>query len=106
MADFVNLFASPQIKTIVLLIVVDLVLGVIGGLMKKEFVLGKVASFMKTGILGYVLTFVIVKIIAQAQPTLSWLVTIAYVLVVAALAGSILDALAKFGLPIPKILRK
>ena len=40
MSDLVNLFANSQTQWILILIVVDVVLGIIGALIKKDFVLG------------------------------------------------------------------
>jgi len=106
MADLVIIFATSQVQTIVILIVVDMVLGIIAALLKKNFALGKVAGFMKTGILKYVFTFAVLVLIGQALPAMAIVVKISYFLIVLALIGSILDNLGKMGLPIPKILRK
>lgn len=101
-----EILAASQIKNIVILIMVDVVLGIIAALLKKEFVLGKLAGFMKRGVLKYVLGFAILALVGSAIPSLSWAVTAGYVLVVLALIGSILDNLGKLGLPLPRILRK
>jgi len=106
MQDFVNLFANSWVQTIVILILVDVVLGIIAAFTKKEFVIGKVAGFVKTGFIKYVLGFVIVEIVGEALPSLAMIVTVAYWLIVIALFGSILSNLGKMGLPIPKILKK
>ncbi len=106
MAEFLILLAASGVKIIVVLIGIDVILGVIGALLKKEFVLGKLAGFMRKGILPYVLGFVVLVLAGQAVPALGTIVTIAYWLIVLALIGSILDNLGKMGVPIPKILRK
>ncbi len=106
MVDFVNLFANSWVRTIVILILVDLVLGIIAAFIKKDFVIGKVAGFMKTGFIKYVFGFVIVEIVAEALPSFAMIITVAYWLIVVALFGSILNNLGKMGLPMPKILRK
>jgi len=91
---------------IVLLIGIDVILGIIAALMKKEFVIGKLAGFMKRGVLVYVFGFAVISAVGEVLPSLSFMVSVAYWLIVLALAGSILDNLGKIGLPIPKILRK
>ena len=106
MEDLINLFATSQIQTIVILISVDVVLGIVVAFLKKEFVLGKVADFVKKPVLGYVLGFAILTMVGQALPALAIVVAVAYILIVLALIGSILDNLGKLGLRIPKILRK
>lgn len=106
MADFVNLFANPWVRTIVILILVDLVLGIIAAFLKKNFVIGKIAGFVKTGFIKYVFGFAIVEIVAEALPSFAMIVTVVYWFIVVALFGSILDNLGKMGLPMPKILRK
>lgn len=106
MEDILNIFASAQIKNIVILIGIDVILGIIAALKSKEFVLGKLAGFMKRGILTFVFGFAVMIMVGEAIPSLSMVVTITYWLVVLALVGSIMDNLGKLGLPIPKILKK
>ncbi|MFH1575872.1 MAG: phage holin family protein [Candidatus Nealsonbacteria bacterium] len=102
----IEILANNQVQMIVLLIGIDAVLGIIAALMKKEFVLGKVASFMKRGVLVYVFGYAVISAVGEAIPSLAMVVTAAYWLIVLALIGSVLDNLGKIGLPIPKILRK
>ncbi|MFH1423556.1 MAG: phage holin family protein [Candidatus Nealsonbacteria bacterium] len=103
---FIEILATSQVQMIVTLIGVDVVLGIIVALIKKTFVLGKVAGFMKRGVLVYVFGFAVISAVGSALPSLSIMVTLAYWLILLALAGSILDNLGKLGLPVPKILRK
>jgi len=106
MEDILNIFGGAQMKNIVMLIGVDVILGIIAALKSKEFVLGKLAGFMKRGILTYVFGFAVMIMIGEALPSLSMVVAVAYWLVVLALIGSILGNLGKLGLPIPKMLKK
>jgi phage-related holin len=106
MADLIEIFATPQIQMIVILIAVDVVLGILAALLKKDFILGKLAGFMMKPVLGYVFGFAVLVMVGQALPGLTAVAEIAYFLIVLALIGSILDNLAKLGVPIPKILRK
>jgi len=106
MQQLIALFGTTQIKWIVVLIVVDIILGIIAALLKKDFRLGKMAGFMKRGILGYVLGFAVLEMVAQALPGLAIVTMIAYILVILALVGSILNNLGKMGLPIPAYLKK
>lgn len=106
MSDLLKILATSQIQMIVVLIAVDVVLGILAALSKKDFVLGKLAGFMVKPVLGYVLGFVILVMVGQALPSLAIVVTMAYFLIILSLIGSILDNLGKLGLPMPKILRK
>lgn len=102
----IEILANNQVQMIVLLIGIDVVLGIIAALIKKEFVLGKVAGFMKRGVLVYVFGFAIISAVGEVLPSFDMAVTVAYWLIILALAGSILDNLGKIGIPIPKMLRK
>ena len=106
MSSLFDALASSQIQIITILVAVDVVLGVVAAFIKKEFVLGKVAGFMGKGVLVFVLGFAVLAAVGEAFPSLALVVTVAYWLVILALAGSILDNLGKMGLSIPKILRK
>lgn len=106
MEQLFALFGTSQIQWILILIAVDVVLGVIGALVKKEFQLGKVAGFMKRGIMTYVLGFAILEIVAQVLPALAMFTAVAYFLILLALVGSILSNLGKFGLKLPGFLTK
>jgi len=104
MTELVALFATSQIKMIVTLIAVDVILGLIAAILKKEFRLGKVAKFMKSSVLKYVLSFAVLELVAVALPSLAMVTGIAYVLVVLALISSILSNIAKMGVPLPAYL--
>jgi len=102
----IEILANNQVQMIVTLIGVDVILGIIAALVKKDFVIGKLAGFMKRGVLVYVFGFAVLSAVGEALPSLATAVTIAYWLIVLALIGSILDNFGKIGLPIPKVLRK
>ena len=106
MQQLFALFGTSQIQWILILIAIDVVLGVIAALIKKDFRLGKLACFMKKGVLAYVLGFAVLEIVAQVLPALTMIITLAYFLIILALVGSILNNLAKFGLPLPSYLKK
>ena len=106
MADLIALFGTLQMQIIVILIALDVVLGIIARIVKKDFVFGKLANFMKGPILGYVLGFAVIEMVGQALPKLALIVPVVFVLIVIALLASILKNLGRFGLPLPGILRK
>ena len=106
MAQLVALFGTTPIKYILILIAVDVVLGIIAALIKKDFRLGKLAGFMKKGVVGYILGFVVLEMVASALPSLAMLVSVAYILILLALVGSILQNLGKMGVKLPTYLMK
>lgn len=104
--DPIALFATTQIKWIVILLGLDVVFGIIGALIKKDFALWQIAKFMHGPVLSYILGFVVLEIVAQALPSLAFITSIAFVLVVVALAASIIGNLGRWGVPMPKLLKK
>jgi phage-related holin len=106
MPELIALFSTFQIKWIVILISIDVILGIIAAILQKNFRLGKVAKFMGTPVLGYLLGFATLEAVAQALPSLSWAVLAAFVLIILALIGSILNNLGKMGLSLPAYLKK
>lgn len=106
MLDILALFGTSQIQIIVILIVVDVVLGIISAVVKKDFLFGKLADFMKVPVLAYILGFAILEMVAQALPSLALIVSIAFVLIVLALLASIFKNLGRLGLPLPGTLKK
>ncbi|OIO46462.1 MAG: hypothetical protein AUJ31_01655 [Parcubacteria group bacterium CG1_02_39_15] len=106
MPQLIALFGTTQIYWILILIAVDIVLGIIAALLKKDFRLGKLAGFMGKGILAYVLGFAVLEVVVQALPSLVMIVQAAYILIILALVGSILQNLGKMGLKLPAFLLK
>ena len=95
------LSVPPKIKYIILLIAIDVVLGIIGAIMKKDFRLGKLANFTVKPVLGYVFGFIVLANLVKPL-----IVTVTFVLIVLALIGSILTNLGKLGLSVPAYLKK
>jgi len=106
MAGVIALFGTSQVQTIVVLIAIDVVLGIIAALYRKEFDFGKLCKFMREPVLAYIFGFVIIEIVAQALPSLAFILSVAFVLVVIALLASIFGNLGKLGLPLPRSLKK
>ncbi len=106
MSELIFVLGTSQVQWIVTLIAVDVVLGIIAALMKKNFRLGKLAGFMFGPVLGYVFGFAILVLVAQVLPALAMVATVAYFLILLALIGSILNNLAKLGLSLPSYLKK
>ena len=106
MLDILALFATPQMQWIVILLGIDVVLGVIAALVKKEFVFGKLCNFMKGPVLAYVFGFAVITLVGSALPSLAFIVPVVFVLVLFALLASVFGNLGKLGLPLPGTLKK
>jgi phage-related holin len=104
--DITALFGTTQMQWIVILLAVDVVLGIIAAIIKKEFAFGKLGNFMKGLVLAYVLGFAVIEIVGQALPKLVLIVPAVFILVIISLLASILKNLGRFGLPLPAILKK
>ena len=102
MLDLISYFGTWEMQVIVTLIVIDVILGLIAALVKKNFSLAKVANFMKCAVIYFVFGFVIVEIIGEQLPQLSFTVVVSFILIVIALLASILKNLGKLGIPVPK----
>lgn len=106
MSELVTLFSGVEVKWIVTFIVINIILGIIGALVKKDFRLGKLADFMHKPILGYVFGYAVIEMVAQALPSLDFILQAAFILIILALAGSIVHNLGKMGLALPSYLKK
>ena len=106
MSEIIALFGTTQMQWIVILVAVDVILGIIATLFKKEFAFSKIGNFMKGPVLAYLLGFAVIEMVGQALPKLALIVPAAFILVAIALSASILKNLGKFGLPLPGILKK
>ena len=106
MEEVIALFATAQIKWIVILLGIDIILGIIGALIKKDFSFWQLSKFMKGPVLGYVLGFVVLELVVKAIPRLSFIAPVAFILIVISLVASIIGNLGKWGVPLPKWLQK
>ena len=106
MGEIVSLFATVYVQWIVILVVVDVILGIIAALTKGDINLSQLAKFMKKNVLPYILGFAVIELVAQAWPAYAMIVPVVFIIIVIALAASILGNLGKLGLPVPKMVKK
>ena len=106
MTEIISFFGTWQMQVIVILIAIDVLLGIIAALIKKYFVWGKLANFMKGPVLSYVFGFAIVQVVGNTLTNLDFIVPVAYVLIVIVLVASIFRNLGKLGIPVPSDLKK
>ena len=101
MLQLVDFFGTTQVQWILILIGIDVVLGVLGAVVKKEFRFGRLAAFMHQGVLAYVFGFVVLEMAAQALPQLGFAVPVAFILVLASILASCVRNLKKLGFVLP-----
>ena len=106
MIDILTLLKTSEMKWIVTLIAIDVLLGIVAALVKKDFRLGKVADFTFKPVLAYILGFGILMLVPTAIPSLAKIGQFSYILVLLALTGSILNNLSRLGLKLPSYLKK
>lgn len=106
MLEITSLFATWQMQTIIILIAIDVVLGIIAAIFRKDFAWTKLANFMKAPVLGYVLGFAVIEMVGYSLPSLAFIVPVAFALVVITLFASIAGNLGKIGLPLPGTLKR
>ena len=101
MPGLVDLFSTTQVQIIVALIAIDVVLGVFGAVVAKEFRFGKLGGFLKGSVLGYVLGYGVLELVAEGIPSLAFVLPVAFLLIVISLVASLFRNLNKLGLPLP-----
>lgn len=106
MKELIDVLATTQMKLVVILLAIDVVLGIIGALVRKDFAFRKLGNFAKGPVLGYIFGLGVLGLVGAAIPGLAIIVPVAAVLVVIALLGSIVRNLGRIGVPLPGILKK
>ena len=101
MPGLVDIFSTTQVQIIVALIAIDVVLGVLGAVAKKEFRFGKLGGFLKGSVLGYVFGYGVLALVAEGIPSLAFILPVAFLLIVISLVASLFRNLNKLGLPLP-----
>lgn len=106
MADLISYFGTWQMQVIATFIALDVLLGVIAALIRREFLWSKLANFMKIPVLSYLFGFAVVEIIGETLPSLNFTVMVAFVLIVITLLASVFRNLSRLGIPVPDGLKK
>jgi phage-related holin len=106
LTDLIDYLGTWQIQVITTLLAIDVLLGIVAALFKKDFVWGKLANFMKVPVLAFIFGFGIIEIVAVALPALNFIVIVSFVIIVIVLLASIFKNLAKIGIPVPDHFKK
>lgn len=105
--DFATAFGTLQMRVIAIFLAVDIILGIAAAIAGKSFNFNKVANFMATGVLPYLLGFAVVVMVASGFATYGWIAsTVIFVAIILKLLGSIISNLASLGVNMPPILKK
>lgn len=104
--DILDLFANSQMKWIVILIAIDFALAVIAAIIKNDFSFAKLGNVMKIPVLGYILGFAVIESVGISLPSINYVVSVVFILIVVALLASIIGNIGKLGVPVPKSLKK
>lgn len=102
--QFIELANTSKLTVIVALIAANFVLGIATSLYNKTFQLKKVADFLLTRIIPYILGYFVVVMIAITNPTFQNAIPVVWGIIVAALSGSILANFKHAGLNLPAVL--
>ena len=103
MLGLIDLFSSTQVQIITALIGIDVVLGILGAVVKKDFRFGKLGGFMKGPVLGYVLGYGVLELVTEGIPSLAFILPAAFILIVVSLIASLFRNLNKLGLSLPGV---
>ena len=104
--NFLALVNGVKLVTLAILSIADFVLGVIVALKSGTFKLNKIARFLNTSVLAMVGGYLVVGVIATAEPSFTAMVIASWAAIDAALLAMIVNKLKGLGLPIPESLLK
>ena len=99
---FIDLVGGLKLKTILVLIAADLLLGIILAFKNKEFSFQKLANFLMTDVFYYMGGYFVVGILGTIMPEFVQIVNVAAAAIVVTLTSFVLEKLKKLGLPIPE----
>ncbi len=101
-----TLFTNSQMQTIIWLIVIEVIIGIIGSMVKGTFNFHNLANFLHDCIVAYVVGFAVVEYIGAVIPSFGWLVPVTFIIIVLTLLSGIWNGLGRFGVPVPKLVAR
>lgn len=100
-------FGTFEMKTLAVLLVVDIILGIAAALAEKRFVFNMLANFMLNGVVPFLLGFAVVELVAQEFPLYGPIAAfVIFVVIAVNIFASIIANLASLGLHMPSVLKK
>lgn len=103
--QFIGLVDGTRLSLVVALVLANFVTGVAVSIKKKDFKLKEMGGFLLTRVLPYLVGYFGVGILAVVEDSWSWAITAVWVIIIATLAGAILQNLKELGVSIPGALR-
>lgn len=104
--DSTELFGNSQMSIIGWMVVINLLLGTVYALRKGDFNFSLLSDYLRDYVIPYVFGFAVIELLGTALPNLNWFVFVSFILVVLSLGSAILSNLHKFGVTMPKVVRK
>ena len=101
MNEFIAVVDGTKLLLLVALIVGNFIAGLAASIYTKEFRLKKIADFMVSRVLPYILGYFTVGVIAVIEPSWAMSVGIIWGIILAALIGHILSNLKDMGINLP-----
>ncbi|MGE5619033.1 MAG: phage holin family protein [Sphingomonadaceae bacterium] len=98
--------ANDQVRLILALIGADVLLGIAASIRAGQFQLSRLAAFLGSKVVPYILGYGAVRLVAEVMPEWQPYSTAVWLVVVAALVGDLTANLQQLGLPVPPALTK
>ncbi|KKU09591.1 MAG: hypothetical protein A2113_04355 [Candidatus Woykebacteria bacterium GWA1_44_8] len=106
MTELEGLFTSTQMIIIIWLVVIEVVVAIVGHIVKGTFNFHELANFLRDCVLPYIIGFAVVEYVGQVLTPFDFLTQVAFVFITLTLLAGVWRALGKFGVPVPKIVSR
>ena len=106
MTELEGIFSSAHMLIIIWLIVFEVTLAILGHLVKGTFNFHELANFLRDCVLPYIVGFAVIEYVGLVIPTFGFLITVTFIFIVVTLLAGIWNTLGKFGVSVPKIIRR
>jgi phage-related holin len=104
--EFVKVADSVKLSTLIVLILVNVGLGMAVAIMSSKWQLSKVADWLKTRVVPYVLGYFTICLVATVDESWNTMVVATWGFIVAFFMSKIVQNLKDIGLPVPDALMK
>ena len=106
MVEISSLFQNTLMTLVISLVAIEVVVAVVGHVMKGDFNFHELANFLHDLVIGYIVGFAVVEYIGEVLPVFAFLVPVSFAFLVLTLLAGIWNALGKFGIDVPKIVSR
>lgn len=102
--QFIALVDGGKLSVLLAMVFANLITGVAVSIYTKTFRLKEIGGFLTTKVLPYVLVYFAMGIVVLVEKTWEVALVAVWVIIVASLAGAIIQNLREMGIKIPEIL--